>query len=76
VTGDGLYVVTEGGTFYAINSEGIIRWTKSDFGEEAKLYGSPIALGELIIFSAVDADALLLAYTANGTAQWQFIPEN
>jgi outer membrane protein assembly factor BamB len=76
VTEDTIYTVTEGGTFYAVNLEGIIRWTETGFGEDAKLYGSPIALGDLIVFSAVDADALLIAYTTNGQAQWQYMPEN
>jgi outer membrane protein assembly factor BamB len=70
---DTLYVATESGVIAAYDKEGERLW-KESIGE-GNLYGTPILAGEnLILVSALNAEAILYAYDADLEPLWQFQP--
>lgn len=74
VLNEHIYVINEAGKILSVTLEGEITWTKTL--EETKLYGSPVAAGDLIIFGHVGSETLLTALDENGDTVWSFIPAN
>ncbi len=63
---------TESGTAYAIDSTGTILWQKTVGGQ---LYSAPVQGGDLILFSPMETDSILVALDHDGRQVWQFTPE-
>ncbi|MDH5507688.1 MAG: PQQ-like beta-propeller repeat protein [Anaerolineae bacterium] len=74
VVGESIYFLTEAGHIYALNLDGTIKWKNTPI-EEAKFYGSPVAVGGLLLIGVVNADAILLAVNLDGSQQWLFEPK-
>lgn len=75
VTEDSVYFGTGDSNFYALDLEGKLRWNRY-YQEDSFLLGDPVLVGEYIIVPVSNSDTVLLAYDANGTIQWEFIPVN
>ncbi len=75
VTEDSVYYGTGDGNFYALDLDGKLRWNRF-YQEDSLLLGDPVLAGEYIIVPVSGADAVLVAYDANGTKQWEFVPVN
>ncbi len=73
VTDDTIYITTEAGSLIALTKDGAVRWTQTVGG---KLYTTPAMVDDKILVTAVEADALLYAYTVNGAQAWIFSPED
>ena len=71
VFNDHVYVVNESGQVISLTLDGTIQWTKNI---EAKLYGSPVAAGNLILVGVGTTDALVAALDENGDTVWTFVP--
>lgn len=71
VLGDQVYVVTEAGSFLALDRDGKIVWEKTVGG---KLYTNPVLSGEFIIVAPYRAEFALAAYDAEGKQAWTFTP--
>ena len=72
---DTLYVATESGSMVAYDTDGERLW-KESIGE-GSLYGTPVLAGDnLILVSALGAEAIVYAYDADLEPLWQFSPEN
>ncbi|HJS20695.1 MAG TPA: PQQ-binding-like beta-propeller repeat protein [Anaerolineales bacterium] len=68
-----LLVATEAGVIYEVDQDGDSRlWTQPG----GKIYTSPLAAGDLVLVSPMNADAILYAYDVNGRQAWSFKPEN
>jgi len=72
VAGDQIYVVTEAGTFLALDRDAKVIWTKEPGG---KIYTTPVFSGEMILISPYQAEFSLAAYDATGKQAWTFTPE-
>ncbi len=73
VTEETIYVVTLSGKLLAIDRlSGNIRWNKPF---EGKLYQGPLGAGDLLLFSSLGTDVLLIAVDENGNQRWAFVPE-
>ncbi|MBT3240403.1 MAG: PQQ-binding-like beta-propeller repeat protein [Chloroflexi bacterium] len=75
VTEDGVYIGTGDGNFYALDLEGKLRWNRF-YKEDSLLLGDPVLAGEFVIVPVSGVEAILVAYDANGTIQWEFVPGN
>ncbi len=75
VTEDGVYFGTADGNFYGLDLEGKLRWNRF-YKEDSLLLGDPVFAGELIIVPVSGIDTILVAFDANGTIQWEFVPAN
>ncbi len=71
VVGDLILFGTESGELVAVNTQGKNVWTQTVGG---KLYGPPIAGGNLILVAPVENQALLSAFDLTGTQKWAFTP--
>jgi outer membrane protein assembly factor BamB len=69
VAGDQIYVVTEAGTFVALDREGKTVWEKT-IG--AKVYTTPVISGDLILVAPYQGEFVLAAYDAGGKQAWTF----
>jgi len=75
VYNDSLYVATESGVISAYGTDGERLW-KEEIGE-GNLYGTPILAGDnLILVSALNAEAIIYAYDADLEPLWQYQPED
>lgn len=75
---DALFVVTRSGVIASYDLQGERLW-KEELGEEEEgaFYGTPVAAENgTILVSAVGAEAVVYAYSANLEPLWQFTPEN
>ena len=63
---------TESGTAYAIDNEGNIVWQQTVGG---RLYTAPVQGGDLILFSPMETDSILVALDLDGRQVWQFTPK-
>lgn len=72
VIDEDIYVGTESGKLFNLDTSGNIKWTKTLNG---KLYTSPTAAGDLILVASTQPDELLTAFTRQGEKQWTFNPE-
>ncbi len=72
VVGDQIYVVTEAGTFIALDRDGKTVWEKTVGG---KVYTTPVISGDLILVAPYQAEFVLAAYDADGKQAWTFTPE-
>ncbi|GAB4499882.1 MAG: hypothetical protein OHK003_17640 [Anaerolineales bacterium] len=72
VVGDQIYVVTEAGSFLALDREGKIVWEKVVGG---KIYTTPVLSGETILVAPYRAEFALAAYDVDGKQAWTFTPE-
>jgi len=72
VVGDQIYVVTEDGTFIALDSDGKIIWEKETGG---KIYTTPVLSSELVLVAPYQAEYILAGYDAEGKQSWTFTPE-
>lgn len=63
---------TESGTAYAIDNQGSIVWQQTVGG---RLYTAPVQGGDLILFSPMETDSILVALDLDGRQVWQFTPE-
>ncbi len=73
VTEDFVVIGTESGTAYAYEHDGSTLWQQAIGGQ---LYGAPVQGGELILFSPMENDSILVALDNEGRQVWQFTPEN
>lgn len=73
VVQDQIYVVTEAGTFIALDRDGNIVWQKEPGG---KIYTTPVLSNDLILVAPYQAEFALAAYDAAGKQAWTFTPEN
>lgn len=71
VLDDFIVIGTESGNAYAVNREGGIAWQKSIGG---RLYTAPVQGGDLILFSPMETDSILVALDLTGKQVWQFTP--
>ncbi|HKJ28215.1 MAG TPA: PQQ-binding-like beta-propeller repeat protein [Anaerolineales bacterium] len=72
---DTLYVVAESGVIAAYDTEGERLW-KESIGE-GNLYGTPVMAGDnLILASALNAEAVIYAYDADLEPLWQYLPND
>ncbi len=62
---------TESGTAYAIDREGKIVWQQTVGG---RLYTAPVQAGDLVLFSPMETDAILVALDVDGKQVWQVTP--
>ncbi len=76
VLDDQIYIATESGTFFALDRDAKIVFEKEPGGEDANIYTTPIAVGDLILVAPYKGDVLLVAYDAVGKQAWTFTPEN
>lgn len=72
VVGDQIYVVTEAGSFIALDRDGNIAWEKTPGG---KIYTTPVFANDLILVAPYQAEFALAAYDADGKQAWTFTPE-
>jgi len=72
VMGDQIYIVTEAGTFIALDRDAKVIWEKETGG---KIYTTPVFSGEMIIIAPYQAEFALAAYDAAGKQAWTFTPE-
>ncbi|MBI9051023.1 MAG: PQQ-like beta-propeller repeat protein [Anaerolineaceae bacterium] len=68
----GMVFPTETGDLVAINEEGIKQWTRSVPGEKAKIMGTPVVVGDKLVFGVVDGEGLLYAFDFNGNQVWEY----
>lgn len=68
-----IYVINEEGKVLSVTLDGAITWTKTF---EAKLYGSAVAAGDLVLFGQPNNTTLVVALDQNGNTVWSFMPEN
>lgn len=61
----------EFGKAYAIDPEGSIVWQQTLGG---RLYTAPVQGGDLILFSPMETDSILIALDLDGRQVWQFTP--
>ncbi len=61
----------EDGRLQAITLEGTPQWQQTVGG---KLYGAPVAAGDLILIAPVEGDYVLIALTPTGAQKWAFKP--
>ncbi len=73
VVDDGIYVTTESGVLYKLDTAGRILWSQT-LGDGAKIYTSPRAVNDLILVTPIEVDELLVAFNQDGARQWSFIP--
>ncbi|NQU31315.1 MAG: PQQ-binding-like beta-propeller repeat protein, partial [Anaerolineae bacterium] len=73
ITNDLIVIGTESGTAYAIDQDGSIVWQQAIGG---RLYTAPAQSGELILFSPMETDSVLVALDFDGRQVWQFTPAN
>lgn len=71
VVGDILVFGTESGELFAVDTHGNNVWTQAIGG---KLYGPPVAGGDLILVASVEGQSLLVALDQTGTQKWAFTP--
>ncbi|MBA4380035.1 MAG: hypothetical protein C0393_05030 [Anaerolinea sp.] len=71
VVGDILVFGTESGDLFAVDAQGKNAWTQAIGG---KLYGPPVAGGDLILVASVEGQSLLVALDQTGAQKWAFTP--
>lgn len=76
VLSDQIYFATEEGKVFALDKKAAIVWDKEPGGEDANIYTTPVAAGDLILVAPYKGDVLLAAYDAAGKQAWTFTPEN
>jgi outer membrane protein assembly factor BamB len=69
ILSDGVLVATESGTVFAFDRNGGKAW---DVNVGGKIYTTPIASGNFILLSPLNADFLLAAVDQKGTLVWKF----
>ena len=72
VVGDRIYVVTEDGTFLALDHDGKIVWEKEPGG---KIYTTPVLSSDLILVAPYQTEFVLAGYDSDGKQAWTFVPE-
>lgn len=72
VVGDHIHVVTEAGSFLALDRDGKIVWEKTPGG---KIYTTPVLSGEFLLVAPYQAEFALAAYDLDGKQAWTFTPE-
>lgn len=72
VTEEMIVFGTESGKAYAIDKEGKILWQKNI---EGRLYTTPVYANDLILFSPMGSDTLLVALDLKGNEVWSFTPK-
>lgn len=73
ITKDQVIYVTEDGYIKFLDKNGVATIPAVKI-ENAKLYTTPILLGDLIVVAPMNTEFLLAAYTQKGVQQWKFIP--
>ena len=71
VMDDFIVIGTESGTAYAIDREGAIVW---NYPVGGRLYTAPAQAGDMILFSPMETDTILVALDLDGRQVWQFTP--
>lgn len=71
VVDDQIYVVTEAGSFIALDRDGKIVWERTPGG---KIYTTPVLSSDLILVAPYQADFTLAAYDVQGRQAWTFTP--
>jgi eukaryotic-like serine/threonine-protein kinase len=71
VTDELAIFVTEGGEIRAFDLQGNPKWQAS---LEAKLYTSPILVGDLLLIAPMEGEIMLAAYNLQGSPRWTFKP--
>ncbi len=71
VIGENIYVTTEDGNLFKMDSSGEIIFRQTLDG---KIYTTPVATGDLILIALIQSDNLLVAVNENGAQQWAFQP--
>jgi outer membrane protein assembly factor BamB len=69
---NGLVFPTESGDLVAIDEDGIKQWTRSVPGEKSKIMGTPVVVGDKLVFGVVGGDALIYAFDFNGNQIWEY----
>lgn len=62
---------------YNLKLDGTLVWSRSyatEDEEDTSIFGTPLQVGELVVFGKVNSEAIAFAIDANGTIQWEFIP--
>jgi outer membrane protein assembly factor BamB len=73
VGNDHIYVVNEEGKVLSVSLQGKLEWTKTFV---AKLYGSPVAAGDLLMVSEINKDGtIIMALDQNGDLVWSYLPK-
>lgn len=72
VVGDHIHVVTEAGSFLALDRDGKIVWEKTPGGN---IYTTPVLSGEFLLVAPYQAEFALAAYDLDGKQAWTFTPE-
>ena len=72
VVEDSIYITSEDGIVYELDTTGNIIWQKSIEG--AKIYTSPKLANDLLLVTPIQTDELLVAFERNGNIKWSFIP--
>jgi len=68
---DSIYVTTEQGILFKLDTAGKILWSQTIGGN---IYTTPIAANDLILVAPIQIDELLVAVNQDGVKQWSFIP--
>ncbi len=71
VIGQDIYVPSQDGNLYKLDTSGKIIWTQTIGGS---LNTSPKSANNLILVAPVKTDELLVAFNEDGVKQWSFIP--
>jgi len=71
VVGGQILFGTEAGSLYAVDVQGKNAWNQNLDG---KLYGTPVAGGDLILVAPVEGQSLLIALDQAGVQKWAFAP--
>jgi len=71
LAGETIYFTSESESVYGVNAAGTVDRT---FSIAAKLYTSPVWVGDKLLVAEMGGDALLVALNENGAQQWAFAP--
>ncbi len=69
---DEIYITSEEGILYRLDTSGNIIWNKTIEG--GKIYTSPKLADDLILVAPIQTDKLLVAFERDGNEKWSFIP--
>jgi outer membrane protein assembly factor BamB len=71
VVEDDIYLVTQNGTLFNLDTSGNILWQQTVGGQ---LYTTPRLAGDLVLVAPIQIDELLVAFSKEGVKQWGFTP--
>ena len=71
---DSIAFGAENATFYVVGTNGSPIWQQTIAGKQCKLYGSPVAAGNLILIAPFQGDNTLVALDQTGAQRWVFTP--